>query len=656
MSQDAVSGTSSDKPDMFPVPGPNGAVPAAIAAAGKHDRPAGGAIFGLAVASIGVVYGDIGTSPLYALRESLVHSKARGMSDETVIGTISLLLWALIFTVTAKYVLFLMRADNKGEGGTLSLMALAQQALGKRSAIVFFLGVAGAALFSGDAIITPAISVLSALEGLDLVTPIFDPYVLPLTILVLMTLFFFQQSGTARVASFFGPIMVTFFIIIAILGVMHIPDAPRIVRAFDPLKGLSFLLGHGYVGFIVLGSVFLSVTGAEALYADMGHFGRLPIQVAWLVFVLPALILNYLGQGALVLSNPKAVENPFFLLAPTWALLPLVLLSTVATVIASQAVITGAFSLAHQAIQLGLLPRMLIQHTSETQEGQIFIPRVNRMLLIGVLVLVLLFKNSSALASAYGIAVTGTMVVTTSIAFVVVWKLWKWPLWAALAFTGVFLIVDLAFLAANLVKVVEGGWVPLLIAAIAMVVMWTWVRGNALLVRKTQRDSIKTRDLIRMLQKSKPTRVAGTAIFLTNHAETAPSSLMHNLKHNKVLHERVVIMSVKTEPTPRVKPSARFEIEKLSDDFTKVILHYGYMENPRVPTALATLRKSGVKFDIMTTSFFLGRRTIKTSPNSGMPLWQDNLFVALSKQAANATDFFAIPSDRVVELGAQITV
>ena len=583
-------------------------------------------------------------------------SKANGMTDETVIGTISLLLWALIFTVTAKYVLFLMRADNKGEGGTLSLMALAQQALGRRSTIVFFLGVAGAALFSGDAIITPAISVLSALEGLDLVTPIFDPYVVPLTILILVSLFFVQQSGTARVATFFGPIMVVFFVVIAVLGIMHIGDAPRIVTAFNPFHGLAFLFSHGFIGFIVLGSVFLSVTGAEALYADMGHFGRLPIQSAWLCFVLPALILNYLGQGALVLSNPKAVENPFFLLAPSWALLPLVLLSTVATVIASQAVITGAFSLAHQAIQLGLLPRMLIQHTSEKQEGQIFIPRVNRMLLVGVLVLVLLFKNSSALASAYGIAVTGTMVVTTSIAFVVVWKLWKWPLWAALSFIGLFLVVDLAFLAANLVKVIEGGWVPLLIAVCAMIVMWTWVRGNALLVRKTQRDSIKTVDLIRMLAKSKPTRVAGTAIFLTNHADTAPSSLMHNLKHNKVLHERVVIMSVKTEPTPRVKSTHRFEIEKLSEDFTKVILHYGYMESPRVPTALASLRKSGLKFDIMTTSFFLGRRTIKTSPNSGMPLWQDNLFVALSKQAANATDFFAIPSDRVVELGAQITV
>ena len=627
---------------------PHGGHPAAPA------RKAG--LASLALASVGVVYGDIGTSPLYALRESLAHSTKHGLTDEAVIGTVSLLIWALFFTVTLKYVVFLMRADNKGEGGTLSLMALGQQALARRSTFVFFMGVAGAALFSGDAIITPAISVLSALEGLSLVTHYFDDLVQSLAILILVLLFFVQRTGTARVATFFGPVMVAFFATIALLGVAHLGDAPRIFLAFNPWHGLRFLFGHGFLGFIVLGSVFLSVTGAEALYADMGHFGRLPIQLAWLLFVLPALLLNYLGQGALVLADPSTVDNPFFKLAPIWSRLPLVILSTVATVIASQAVITGAYSLARQAIQLGLLPRMLIQHTSETLEGQIFIPKINVMMLIGVLALVIIFKSSAALANAYGIAVTGTMVVTTSIAFVVVWKLWKWPLWAAAALTGTFLVVDLAFLAANLVKVLEGGYVPLILAACSMIVMWTWVRGNAMLVRKTQRDSLPTIELIRMLEKSKPVRVAGTAIFLTNHAETAPSSLMHNLKHNKVLHERVMIMTVKTEVTPRVAPQKRYEIHKLTDDFTTVILHYGYMESPRIPSALAALRKSGLKFDIMTTSFFLGRRTIKTSPTSGMPMWQDNLFVALSKQAANATDFFAIPSDRVVELGAQVTV
>ena len=452
---------------------------AAAPQSGSHQKSS---FVGLAVGSIGVVYGDIGTSPLYALRESLVHSKPGGITESGVIGTVSLLLWALFFTVTAKYVLFLMRADNKGEGGTLSLMALTQSALGRRAVPVFFLGVAGAALFSGDAIITPAISVLSALEGLELVTPVFDPYILPLTIVILVSVFWVQSSGTAKVAAFFGPVMIVFFATIGLLGLLHIGDAPRILLAFNPLYGLRFLFGHGLLGFVVLGSVFLAVTGAEALYADMGHFGRRPIQTAWLVFVLPALTLNYLGQGALVLSDPAAVDNPFFLLAPAWGRLPLVILSTAATVIASQAVITGAFSLARQAIQLGLLPRMLILHTSETQEGQIFIPRVNRLLLLGVLVLVFLFKNSSALASAYGIAVTGTMVVTTALAFVVVWKRWHWPFWAAALFVSAFLVIDIAFLAANLLKIVEGGWVPLVLACCSMVLMWTWVRGQRAVV------------------------------------------------------------------------------------------------------------------------------------------------------------------------------
>jgi KUP system potassium uptake protein len=625
----------------------------AAAATTSHRKPG---FLPLAIGSIGVVYGDIGTSPLYALRESLVHSKGEGISDSTVIGTVSLLLWALFFTVTAKYVLFLMRADNKGEGGTLSLMALAQHALGRRAAAVFFLGVAGAALFSGDAILTPAISVLSALEGLNLATPVFEPYVLPLTIVILVAVFWVQSRGTARVASFFGPIMAVFFVVIGLLGAIHIPDAPRILYAFSPLKGVEFLFGHGLLGFIVLGSVFLAVTGAEALYADMGHFGRRPIQMAWMFFVLPALTLNYLGQGALVLGNTSTMENPFFLLAPSWALLPLVLLATIATVIASQAVITGAFSLARQAIQLGLLPRMEIQHTSEMLEGQIFIARVNRMLLVGVILLVLLFKSSSALASAYGIAVTGTMVVTTALAFVVVWKRWHWPLWAAASFVSAFLVIDVAFLAANLLKVVDGGYVPLMLAGCSMIIMWTWVRGTGLLSQKTHRDSIPLQDLIRMLEKSKPTRVPGTAIFLTNQPDVAPSALMHNLKHNKVLHEQVWIMSVNTEDTPRVPKANRYKVARVSPDFTRISLHYGYMESPRVPAALALLRKSGYKFDIMTTSFFLGKRTIKPSPTSGMPAWQDKLFIVLSKQATNATDFFAIPSDRVVELGAQVTV
>jgi KUP system potassium uptake protein len=620
------------------------------------ERAQGGLV-GLIIGSIGVVYGDIGTSPLYALRESLAHSvKADVVTEEAVIGAISLLIFALIFTVTIKYVVFLMRADNRGEGGILSLMALAQSALGGGSAPVFLLGVAGAALFSGDAIITPAISVLSAIEGLELVTHRFSEFVLPITIFILVTLFWAQSHGTARVAALFGPIMITFFLSIAVLGALHIADAPQVLTAFDPRAGVSFLVTHGWLGFAVLGSVFLGVTGAEALYADMGHFGRFPIRFAWLAFVLPALLLNYLGQGALILSRPEAIANPFFLLAPDWGLLPLVILSTLATVIASQAVITGAFSIVRQAIQLGLVPRLEITHTSASQEGQIYIGRVNRLLLVGVLLLVIAFKGSSALASAYGIAVTGTMVVTTGLAFVVVWKKWAWPLWAALLLISAFLVVDLAFLAANLMKVVDGGWVPLALAGCAMIVMWTWVRGTRLLAEKTHRDSIPVRELIAMLQKSKPTRVPGTAVFLTSDPAVAPAALLHNLKHNKVLHERVLVICVRTEDRPRVAPEKRFEIEKLADDFYRATLHYGFMESPRVPAALAAMRKAGFKYDIMTTSFFLGRRSIKESASSEMPAWQDKLYVALTRQAANATDFFSIPSDRVVELGAQVTI
>ncbi len=620
----------------------------------RHER---GGLLGLIVGSIGVVYGDIGTSPLYALRESLAHSvKADRLTEESVCGAISLLIWALIFTVTVKYVLFLMRADNRGEGGTLSLMALAQSAIGGHSLYVFLLGVAGAALFSGDAIITPAISVMSAIEGLDLVTHQFSEFVLPITIFILVTLFWVQSHGTARVAAFFGPIMIVFFLTIAALGAIHIPDAPQVLGSFNPLIGVGFLWTHGWLGFAVLGSVFLGVTGAEALYADMGHFGRRPIRLAWSAFVLPALLLNYLGQGALILSRPETVENPFFLLAPDWGLLPLVILSTVATVIASQAVITGAYSIVRQAIQLGLLPRLEITHTSATQEGQIYIGRVNRLLLIGVLLLVVAFRSSSALASAYGIAVTGTMVVTTALAFVVVRRKWRWSLGASILTVSAFLVVDLTFLAANLMKVVDGGWVPLALGGCSMIVMWTWVRGSRLLAEKTHRDSIPIMDLVAMLGKSKTTRVPGTAVFLTSDANVAPTALMHNIKHNKVLHERVLIICVRTEDRPRVAPDRRYELEKLTDDFYRATFHYGYMESPRVPATLAAMRKAGFRYDIMTTSFFLGRRSIKESASSEMPAWQDKLYIALTKQAANATDFFSIPSDRVVELGAQVTI
>jgi KUP system potassium uptake protein len=633
----------------------NDAAPPPIYGAEGDLTHSSGRFWVLTLGSIGVVFGDIGTSPLYSLQTALGQFKGP-LGPPEVIGVVSLIIWALLIVVTAKYVLFLMLADNKGEGGILSLMALAQRALGRKAAVVFLLGVAGSALFSGDAMITPAISVLSALEGLKQVDANLTPYILPATIVILVVLFAAQSRGTARVAAFFSPIMVAFFAVNAVLGIVHIASDWRILEALSPIPGVEFLHARGTVGFVVLGSVFLAVTGAEALYADMGHFGRRPIQVAWLCIVLPALICNYLGQGALILNDPKAVENPFYLMAPSWGLVPLVVLSTAATVIASQAVITGAYSLASQAIQLGLLPRLEIVHTSSTQEGQIFIPRVTRVLLFGVLGLVLLFRSSDALANAYGIAVSGTMVATTSLAFFVVWKLWRWPLWAALALIGAFLCVDVGFFIANLYKVVDGGWVPLMLGMAMFVLMWTWSRGSVILLARTHRDSIPMLDLIKMLERSKPVRVQGTSVFLTNDPTSAPSSLMHNLKHNKVLHERVVLLNVRNETTPRVPAANRYEMKSLSSDFMLVTLHFGYMEQPHIPRALASMRKAGLKFDIMTTSFFLGRRTLKTAPNSGMPQWQDKLFIAMTKQAASAPDFFNLPSDRVVELGAQMKV
>ncbi|MEJ1157952.1 potassium transporter Kup [Prosthecomicrobium sp. N25] len=606
--------------------------------------------------SIGVVYGDIGTSPLYALRESLVHAAADGLTREEVLGVVSLLLWALIVIVTIKYVLFLMRADNKGEGGILSLLALVQGAVGRDSIFILVLAALGASLFYGDSIITPAISVLSAVEGLKLVTPVFEPYVLPITIVILVGLFAVQPRGTGAVAVFFGPITAVWFFAMAAAGLSHISDDPAIFLAFDPRHALFFLLDHGIIGFVVLGSVFLAVTGAEALYADMGHFGRKPIQFAWFGLVFPSLALNYLGQGALVLAHPEAMENPFFLLVPGWLTLPFVILATVATVIASQAVISGAFSVTRQAVQLGLLPRFEIRHTSETQAGQIYMPRVNWMLLTGVLLLVVLFKNSSSLASAYGIAVTGDMVITSCLATFVLWKVWRWPLAIVGAVVAPFLVIELTFLAANLLKLFDGAWLPLCLAAFLVTCMWTWVRGTRIVFEKSRRDSVPLTNVVRMLERSKPFRPPGTAVFLTSDPETAPPALLHNLKHNNVLHAKNIILTVRTATTPTVPDEGRITIDKLTDDFTRLLLTYGYMEQPNIPKALAQCRKLGLKFDIMATTFFVARRTFRISATSGMPVWQDRIFISMSKDAANATDFYAIPSGRVVELGQQITV
>ncbi|MBV8288519.1 MAG: potassium transporter Kup [Hyphomicrobiales bacterium] len=612
----------------------------------------------LTLGTIGVVYGDIGTSPLYAMRESLLAAVGAGnpAGETVVLGILSLIIWALILVVTLKYVVILLRADNNGEGGTLALMALAQRALSKHAGAVVLCGIASAALFYGDAMITPALSVLSAIEGLKVVTPAFDPYVVPLTALILVFLFAFQSRGTAKVAAFFGPIMLLWFIVIAIPGLWQVIQNPTVLWAFNPIYGVEFLAGHGMIGLVTLGAVFLVVTGSEALYADLGHFGRGPIQTAWLTVALPALTANYLGQGALVLLDPKSIENPFFLLYPDWALLPMVCLAAAATVIASQAVITGAYSLTRQAIQLGLLPRLEIRHTSEALFGQIYMPRVNLLLLVGVLLLVALFRSSSALASAYGIAVTGTMVATVTMAFVVVWKVWNWPPLAAAALIAPFLFIDLTFLGANLLKVVEGGWVPLALGGLVMVVMYTWRRGSRLLFEKTRRQEISLDDLVRMLEKKPPIRVPGTAVFLTSTPESAPTALMHSLKHYKVLHEHNVILTIETADLPRAEPAERVRIEPVGKTFSRVVLRFGFMETPNVPRALAIARKHGWQFDIMSTSFFLSRRALKPAAHSGMPRWQDRLFIMLTRIANDATDYFQIPTGRVVEVGTQVTI
>src|SRR6516164_8675639 len=635
------------------------AAPAAETAAanGHADTHSTAGFAALTLGSIGVVYGDIGTSPLYALREAvLAASNGSEATVPAVLGVLSLILWSLIIVVTLKYVVFLMRADNHGEGGTLALMALAQRGVTKAVTTIVLLGIISAALFFGDAVITPALSVLSAIEGIKLIAPASETYVVPITVVILLVLFAVQSRGTARVAAFFGPIMLIWFLVIGLASFPAIIGQPEVLLSLNPLYAVSFMIHHGIVGFVTLGAVFLAVTGAEALYADLGHFGKKPIQTAWLFIVLPALALNYLGQGALVISNPKAVENPFFLMFPDWAVLPMVALATVATVIASQAVITGAYSLSRQAIQLGLLPRLEVRHTSETLAGQIFMPRVNSLLLAAVLLLVAMFRSSSALASAYGIAVTGTMVVTAMMAFIVAWKHWQWSPFAADALIAPFLLLDLTFLTANLLKVHEGGWVPLALGGFVMLLMYTWRRGSRLLFEKSRKLEFPLADLVAMLEKRPPQRVSGTAVFLTSDPASAPTALMHSLKHYKVLHEKNVILTIETAATPRVDRSERVRLEQVSNTFTKVTLRFGFMESPNVPKALAIARKLGWQFDIMSTSFFLSRRALKPAAHSGMPRWQDHLFIALSRTANDATDYFQIPSGRVVEVGTQITI
>jgi KUP system potassium uptake protein len=632
---------------------PGAARQAADGNAAPHQRSG---FWALTVGCIGVVYGDIGTSPLYAFREAARAAGNGGpVTEANVLGVLSLIFWSLMLVVTLKYVIILTRADNRGEGGTLALMALAQRAVTRPAAIVI-LGTVAAALFYGDAMITPALSVLSAVEGLEVVAPSLDAYVLPLSVLILVALFLVQSRGTATVSAFFGPVTIVWFVVIALLGIVHIAGNPAVLLALSPTWAIGFLAGHGFIGLVTLGAVFLAVTGAEALYADLGHFGRKPIQTAWLGLVFPALVINYFGQGAMVLGNPATLENPFFLMAPGWAQVPLILIATAATVIASQAVITGAYSLSRQAIQLGLLPRLEVRHTSEKQAGQIYMPRVNVLLLFGVLLLVGLFRSSSALASAYGIAVTGTMVVTAMLAFIVVWRVWKWSPFAAGALVLPFLVIDLVFLSANLLKVAEGGWFPLLLGGLLMLIMLTWQRGSRLLFAKTRRLEVPLVKLAANLEQHPPHRMKGTAIFLTSDPDSTPTALLHSLKHFGVLHEHNVILTIVTAETPRVDPADRISYEALGPSFARLTVRYGFSESPNVAQALAAARQLGWSFDIMSTSFFLSRRAVKPAAASAMPAWQDKLFLMLTKNADDASRYFRLPSDRVIEIGTQVTI
>jgi KUP system potassium uptake protein len=611
----------------------------------------------LAVGSIGVVYGDIGTSPLYAFRVAVVAAAGDGpITHDAVLGVLSLILWALTIVVTLKYVLILLRADNNGEGGTLALTALATRVFGRRTALLFMLGMIGAAMFYGDSVITPAISVLSAVEGLKLATPAFEHAILPVTVVILIGLFAVQSHGTARVASWFGPVMVVWFLALGIIGIAHLSDDPHVFAAANPVYAIRFLSQHGFIGLVTLGFVFLAVTGGEALYADLGHFGRKPIQFAWFALVFPALILNYFAQGALVLRDPTAIDNPFYRLFPSFLLVPVVVLATVATVIASQAVITGAYSVTRQAIQLGLIPRLAIRHTSETQEGQIYIPRANTAMLLGVLLLVAIFRTSEALASAYGIAVTTTMVVDGILGFIVIWKAWGWRPLAAAALMVPLVLIDSAFLCANLLKIVEGAWAPLALGAAIVMIVLTWRRGTLLLAGKTRQNEVPLDKLVASLERNRPHVVPGTAVFLTSDPTSAPTSLLHNLKHNKVLHEHNVVLTITTANTPRVPDDDRVRMTQISTHFARVEITFGFMETPNIPRALAIARKQGWRFDIMSTSFFLSRRALKPAVRSGMPRWQDRLFIGLAKSASDATDFFQIPTGRVVEIGTQVTI
>lgn len=617
-------------------------------------------VYALALAALGVVFGDIGTSPLYTIREIFSGDHHPLMlTQDNVFGVLSLAFWSLILIVSVKYLAFILRADNRGEGGIMALLALASRAIGgdpRKQFAMMMIGIVGACLFFADGMITPAISVLSAVEGLEVAAPALHAYIIPVTLVIIFFLFWMQSKGTAVIGAFFGPVMIVWFTTLGTLGLISIAQEPSVLMALNPVYALYFFQANPLIAFISLGTVVLAVTGTEAIYADMGHFGRKPIRMAWFTFVLPALVLNYFGQGALILRDASAVKNPFYLLAPEWMLYPMIGLATVATVIASQAVISGTFSVTRQALQLGFLPRMQIEHTSEREKGQIYMPRVNWGLMLAVMALVIGFGSSGNLAAAYGIAVTGDMVIATLLAAVVFRKVWGWSLLHTGLLIGLFLIIDLAFFSANLLKIMDGGWFPLLIGIVIFTVMSTWKRGRALLLDKLKKESMALDPFIESIANHPPTRVPGNAVFLTQNPEGVPHSLLHNLKHNKVLHERVVLLTVKIEDIPHTEPEDRIRVEDLTSGFYRVMVYYGFKDDPDIPAEIELLKDQGIELDSMSTSFFIGKESLIATRDSDMAYWREKLFVGMFRNADSITNHFNLPPNRVIELGAQVTL
>ncbi|HEY6817719.1 MAG TPA: potassium transporter Kup [Croceibacterium sp.] len=616
----------------------------------------------LAVGAIGIVFGDIGTSPLYAFRETFVGAHKLALDDLHVFGVVSLIFWSMTLVVAIQYVTLLMRADNKGEGGSLALVALLSRRMGRSQYgwLLVLLGVFATALFYGDSMITPAVSVLSAVEGLAVVNPRMSDWVIPIAVALLICLFVLQKRGTTKVGTLFAPVMITYFIVLAVLGVIHIAQTPQILLAFNPWYAVQFFITDKWLAFLALGSVVLAVTGSEALYSDMGHFGRGPLRLSWFGFVMPALLLNYFGQGAMIVglgdaSAAEAIRNPFFFMAPEALRLPLVLLATAAAFIASQAVISGAFSITHQAIQLGFVPRLSIRHTSDAHHGQIYIPSINWALLVGVILLVLFFKDSSSLASAYGIAVTGAMFIDTCLLAVLVTLLWRWKWWLSVPALAIFFLVDGAYFAANLTKVPDGGWFPLAVGAVAYTLLTTWAKGRRLMRERMSEVGLPL-EIFAKSARNSTARVPGTAIFMNSGASGTPSALLHNIKHNKVLHERVVVLTVKIADVPYVDPEERFSISEIGDGFFRVVLNYGFMQETDVPAALKEISRCGAKFEMMQTSFFLSRQTLIAAKHPGMALWREKLFAWMMRNAATPMEFFRLPTNRVVELGSQVEI